>query len=165
MPHGHDLCVRRHTGVDSAFDFRTQVPHGPGAVRLLIYRRPDDNARVQNEGQETLFNPRFGPNLSRICDTSVTPSRFGASSSKALTDVSEIKIWSGARDLKPGASRSRTPSRIVGNDRFQFRFCCTEDSRRPDLRRSSAVLLHEVLHEPWLASSVKRKDSAAEPCG
>jgi len=29
---------RQHTGVDSAFDFRTQVPHGPGAVRVLIYR-------------------------------------------------------------------------------------------------------------------------------
>ena len=29
---------RQNTSVDSAFDFRTQVPHGPGAVRVLIYR-------------------------------------------------------------------------------------------------------------------------------
>ena len=37
-PHGPDLCVGQHTGVDSAFDFRTGVPHGPSAVRVLIYR-------------------------------------------------------------------------------------------------------------------------------
>jgi len=44
---------RLHTGVDSAFDFRTQVPHGPGAVRVLIYRLCDSRQRVQS----TVRNP------------------------------------------------------------------------------------------------------------
>ena len=29
---------RQHIGVDSALDFRTEVPHGPWTVRVLIYR-------------------------------------------------------------------------------------------------------------------------------
>ena len=38
---------RQHNGVDGAFDFQTQVPHGPGAVRVLIYRLFDSRDPVQ----------------------------------------------------------------------------------------------------------------------
>ena len=38
---------RQHTGVDRAFDFQTQVPHGHGAVRVLIYRLYESRERVQ----------------------------------------------------------------------------------------------------------------------
>ncbi len=37
---------RQHTGVDRAFD-QTQVPHGPGAVRVLIYGLCDSRERLQ----------------------------------------------------------------------------------------------------------------------
>ena len=46
----------------------------------------------------TTFKPAAGTEFSKICDTAVTPS----ASSKAATDVSELKRWSGARDLTPG---------------------------------------------------------------
>src|SRR5467141_2617416 len=41
--------------VDSAFDFQTQVPHGPAAVRVLIYRLCDSRERVQLTGSKSTW--------------------------------------------------------------------------------------------------------------
>ena len=47
--------------------FSSQVPHGPGAVRVLIYRLRDSCERVL-----TGLPP---PSFRRICDLHVTPAR------------------------------------------------------------------------------------------
>ena len=57
--------------------------------------REKPNGKVSTKLRAIHFNPVFGPNLSRICNAGVTPSGFGALSSKALPDSSEIEIWSG----------------------------------------------------------------------
>ena len=64
----------QHAGVDSAFDFQTQVPHGLGAVRVLTYRLCDSRDRVQ-----LTFEIRLDglppPTSKKICDLPVTPAR------------------------------------------------------------------------------------------
>src|SRR5713226_1172197 len=64
---------QRHTGVDSAFDFQTQVPHGPGAVRVLIYRLCDSRERVQLTVRNPLGRGLPPPSSKKICDLPVTP--------------------------------------------------------------------------------------------
>ena len=92
------LVRRLHTGVDSAFDFRTQVPHGPGAVRLLVYRLCDTRERVQSTDAIHLN----GGCRRRVPRKSVTSpvTRRGRRSRQSVD--SGYDFWSGARDLNPG---------------------------------------------------------------
>ncbi len=81
--------------------FQTNVTHGPGAVRLLVYRRTKVDARVQTRARNPLQKGLPAPMSLKICDSCDTVV-LGAPRSKALTDVSEFRTWSGARDLNPG---------------------------------------------------------------
>jgi hypothetical protein len=46
-------CGRRDAGPVRR-SFQRRLTHGPGAVRLLIYRPPDDGARVQKRARNHL---------------------------------------------------------------------------------------------------------------
>jgi hypothetical protein len=59
---------RQHTRVDSAFDFRTQVLHGLGAVRVLMYRLCDSRERVQSTVAIHLNGGLPPPSSWKICD-------------------------------------------------------------------------------------------------
>src|SRR6266511_2577496 len=87
--------------------FQTNVTHGPGAVRLLVYRRTKVDARVQTRARNPLQKGLPAPMSLKICDSCDTVV-LGAPRSKALTDVSEFRTWSGGPGFEPGASRSRT---------------------------------------------------------
>ena len=65
----------RDSSVDAAA-IVAEVTHGPGAVRLLMHRRPDDSAQVQNEGQERHLSRLPARKTSLIRDISVTRSGF-----------------------------------------------------------------------------------------
>src|SRR5438105_4616873 len=58
--------------------------------------------------------------------------------------------WSGARDLNPGPSRSRTLRHLVQTSSkrsVSSRFLQLSEPLRPDFSNSSVGLLHEVLHD------------------
>jgi hypothetical protein len=61
-------CASAAHGVECAFDFRTQVPHGPGAVRMLIYRLCDSRGRVQSTVAIHLNGGLPPPSSWKICD-------------------------------------------------------------------------------------------------
>ena len=87
-----------YTGVHSAFDFQTQVPHGPGAVRVLIYRLCDSRVRVQSTAAIHLGGGCRRPLPGKSVTSPVT--RRGRRSRQSVD--SEYDFWSGARDLNPG---------------------------------------------------------------
>src|SRR5207245_6059822 len=100
-PHGPNLR-RQHTGVNSAVDFRTQVPHGPGAVRVLISAKqhlgPSSDGR--QPPSNALTPASFPTNLCPGC----APQTLVV---KLQTTILNSNLVGGP-GFEPGASRSRT---------------------------------------------------------
>ena len=68
----------------------------------------------------------------------------------SVRDHRQFQNWSGARDLNPGPHGPEShdlPSSREDFVLFQFEIAAPRDAGRPDLRHSSARLLHELLHE------------------
>jgi len=126
-----------------------EMTHGPVPVRPLVHRLPNGGAQVQTRAGNHLETRLRAPNLSKICDTSVTRLCPPAPSVNACLMLLNSKNMVGGPGFEPGASRSRIrrysiqPCRFL---RFSVRNFWSGILAGPEIGQSSAELLHEALH-------------------
>src|SRR6266540_4948586 len=101
--HGGRLRRTRDFRDFARLDFRTRVSHGPGAVRLLIYRLCKCRDRVQSRVRGHLRNGLGrrvpGESVPRLC-----PGSPGRRQKSPVLNTEMV----GGPGFEPGASRSRT---------------------------------------------------------